>query len=485
MQFNIQDLIQTMPLVMLLVTGLLLMLSDAFNLRSLLPWLAGLGLTASLVLALPLQPGDQAIVPVYNNMFLTGGLASFVHIALCLGALFSLFFIQDFFQRAGKVVDEIYAILVFSVIGMIMLANSNDLAVTFIGLETMSICLYVMAALLKNRHSSNEAGLKYFLLGSFATGFLLFGMSMLYGITGTTQFTLMSQTDMAGNILFLPAVLFILIGFLFKVSAFPFHNWTPDVYQGTPTPLAGFMATASKTASFIALGMFLHQTMPVLDEKIFWILVGSAVISMVYGNIVAARQTNLKRLLAYSSIAHTGYVLLGLASGKEGFIAVIFYAFIYTIMNVGAFGLIGMNEIEEEDAEVSRWNGIGLRKPWFGVAMSVFLFSLAGIPPLAGFMSKYQVFFAAVRSELYVAAIIGVLASVVGAYYYIRVIVNMYFTKSETETSHALPSCAMSPTIGVFVLAALTLALGIFPSPVYTWIESLFQGSGMLAMAGF
>jgi NADH-quinone oxidoreductase subunit N len=245
------------------------------------------------------------------------------------------------------------------------------------------------------------------------------------------------------------------------------------------------MATASKTASFVALGMFLHHTMPVMEGKIFWILMGAAVISMVYGNIVAARQSNLKRMLAYSSIAHSGYVLLGLASGKEGFIAVIFYAFIYTIMNVGAFGLIGMYENSEEDAEVSRWKGLGLRKPWFGVAMSIFLFSLAGIPPLAGFMSKYQVFFDAVRSEFYIAAVIGVLASVVGAYYYIRVIVNMYFTKEESDASVGGLSCAMAPSVGIAILAGLTLLLGIFPSPVYTWIESLFNGSGMLAMAGF
>lgn len=485
MQFNIQDLILTLPLAMLVVTGLLLMISDAFNLKSVLPWLTGLGLLGSIVLAFPTGGEAEMLTPVYNNMFFTGGLASFVHISLCLGALFSLFFIEDFFKRHNRSIDEIYALLVFAVIGMIMLANSNDLTVTFIGLETMSICLYIMAGLFKTDAGSNEAGMKYFLLGSFASAFLLFGMSMIYGITGTTQISGMNHADLQGSPLFLPGVLFILIGFLFKVSAFPFHNWTPDVYQGTPTPLTGFMATASKTASFIALGMFIHQAVPVLEGKLFWILVGAAVVSMVYGNIVAARQTNLKRLLAYSSIAHSGYVLLGLASGKEGFIAVIFYAFIYTIMNVGAFGIIGMYERESGDSEVSRWNGLGLRKPWFGVAMSIFLFSLAGIPPLAGFMSKYQVFFAAVRSELYVAAVIGVLASVVGAYYYIRVIVNMYFTKEEGESALIQPSCAASPVAGVVLLAALTLLLGIFPSPVYTWIEALFQGSGLLAMAGY
>lgn len=483
--FNVNDLILTLPLLMLLVTGLLLMLSDALGIKSFLPWLTGIGLIASAVLALPMRPEDQLIVKVYNNMFVTGGIASFVHVALTVSALFSLFFVQDFFKRQNKSIDEIYALLVFSLIGMVMLANSNDLIVTFIGLETMSICLYIMAGLFKTSHGSNEAGLKYFLLGSFATGFLLFGMSMMYGITGTTQFTEMSSTDLTGNVMFIPAALLILIGFLFKVSAFPFHNWTPDVYQGTPTPLAGFMATASKTATFVALGVFMHQTMPALDPKMHWILIAAAVASMVYGNVVAMRQTNLKRMLAYSSIAHSGYVLLGLAAGKEGFLAVIFYMFIYTIMNVGAFGLIGMNESSDEDAYVEKWNGLGLRKPWFGIAMSVFLFSMAGIPPLAGFMSKYQVFFAAVQSELYIPVIIGVLASVVGAYYYIRVIVNMFFMKGEEHnTAFHIPSCAATPVAGIVLLVALTLIFGLFPSPLYTWIESLYSGAGMFALAG-
>jgi len=369
---------------------------------------------------------------------------------------------------------------------MVMLANANDLIVTFIGLETMSICLYIMAALFKRSQGSNEAGMKYFLLGAFATGFLLFGMSMIYGITGTTQYTLMSRTDMMDNFMFLPAALLILTGFFFKVSAFPFHNWTPDVYQGAPTPLTGFMATASKTASFVALGMFIHHTMPDMSGKMLWILIAAAIASMVYGNIVAMRQSNMKRMLAYSSIAHSGYVLLGLSAGKEGFLAVIFYMFIYTIMTIGAFGLVGMNENQDGDTEIDKWQGLGLRKPWFGIAMSVFLFSMAGIPPLAGFMSKYQVFFAAVKAELYIAAIIGVLASVVGAYYYIRVIVTMYFVKSDhSDTSFDLPSCATSPVAGIAIMVILTLILGIFPSPVYTLIESLYSGAGLFALAGY
>jgi NADH-quinone oxidoreductase subunit N len=479
MPFNIQDLLQTLPLTLLLVTGLLLMISDALGIHKLLPWLTGLGLTFSMILSLPLQPENQMVSLVYNDMFKVGGLASFVHIALCLSALLSLFFIDDFFKRHHKEIQEVYALLIFSVIGMIMLANANDLTVTFVGLETMSICLYIMAALFKANVRSNEAGMKYFLLGSFATGFLLMGMALIYGATGVTQYTQMNPLELKASPLFYPGVLLVLIGFMFKVSAFPFHSWTPDVYTGTPTPLTGFMATAGKNAAFVALGIFLQQIMPTPDPKIILILSIAALTSMVFGNFLAIRQTNLKRLLAFSSIAHSGYVLLGLCAGKEGFLAVLFYMFIYTLMNVGAFGLIGMNENEDEDAEIHRWNGIGLRKPWFGIAMSVFLFSMAGIPPLAGFMSKYQVFFSAIRAELYWLAILGILTSVVGAYYYIKVIVNMYFLKPDGETGNVnLPSFQITPVIGVAVLVLLTVILGIFPSWVYTYIENLYSQAG-------
>ncbi|MEL6135148.1 MAG: NADH-quinone oxidoreductase subunit N, partial [Bacteroidota bacterium] len=276
--------------------------------------------------------------------------------------------------------------------------------------------------------------------------------------------------------LFLVSAGLILIGFLFKVAAFPFHTWTPDVYTGTPTPLAGFMSTGSKMAAFVALGVIMQKLDMLAFEKIQIVIALAALFTMIYGNIVAARQQNLKRMLAYSSIAHSGYVLLGLLAAMVGFKAMIFYMFIYTLMNIGAFGMIGMAEGAFEDTDMARWKGLGKRAPLFAGGLAVFLFSLAGIPPLAGFMSKYQVFLSAVSEDFVFLAIIGILTSVVGAFYYIRVIVQMFFTQDENQLSLNLK---LLPTAGAVILAVLVILLGVFPSLVMEPIQEAL-GSGML-----
>ncbi len=419
----------------------------------------------------------------FYGMIETGNIAPIVHIFLCLSGLFTLFFVQDYLHRQEKPIHDVYPLLIFAVVGMIMMANAGDLIMTFIGLETFSICLYVFAALFKKEEASNEAGLKYFLLGAFASAFLLFGISIIYGITGATNFDEIANNSakFGENLpLFYTGVGLLLVGFLFKVSAFPFHNWTPDVYQGTPTPLAGFMATGSKMAVFISLGAVLIKMNFTAHQKIVDVLAISAVLTMIYGNIVAARQTNLKRMLAYSSIAHSGYVMLGLCVGKTGFMSVIFYMFIYTLMNIGAFGLVGIAEKQLDDTEVSNWKGLGMKAPYFAAAMSLFLFSLAGIPPLAGFMSKYQIFISAIRADLVWLAVIGILTSVIAAYYYINVIVAMYFGKD--EKANVSPVFGVVPAFGVALLALLIVVLGVYPSLILTPLEHYFSG-GVTAVA--
>jgi len=477
-QFNPADLIASSPLLLLLVLGLVLMMIDAFGSYRWLPWVTGLGLLASAVLSWPgLVVGTQTELH-YSGMIGFGGLASVIQLLICLTALFAVFFISDYFTRLGEPIGEANALLVFAVIGMVMLACGNDLIVVFIGLEIMSVCLYVMAALFKRDLRSNEAGLKYFLLGAFATGFLLYGIALLYGITGTTQLDairrFMLNPTVERTLLYYPAFGLVLVGFFFKIAAFPFHAWTPDVYTGTPTPLAGFMAGSSKLAAFVALSFFLLNVMPTGDAKVQTVLGVLAVASMAYGNIVAARQTNLKRMLAFSSIAHTGYVLLGLCAGQAGYSAVLFYMFIYAIMTIGAFGVIAIVEQTEGDAEIERWRGLGMRHPWLGIAMSVFLFSLAGVPPVAGFMSKYLIFSAAVNAELYVMAVIGVLTSVVGAYYYLRVIVFMFFRSGEGEVAGQRITLSRTTLAGALVLGALLLVLGVVPSVVSSVLDGLY-----------
>jgi NADH-quinone oxidoreductase subunit N len=486
------DLLAALPLLVLLLTGLVAMLLDAFKAEAALPYLTGGGIILSCLLALPLGEGANYSLH-FNRMIAFGGLASLNHIFLSLAAFFSIFFIEDYFRKRREHVAEAYALILFATIGMIMMANANDLVIVFIGLEIMSVCLYILAALFPRNLRSIESGMKYFLLGAFATGFLLYGIAMIYGLSGlnanigpTTQLDQLGQMidQISGSALFYIAIALILIGFSFKIAAFPFHSWTPDVYTGAPTPMAGFMATGSKMAAFIALAQFMYHIMPLADDKIINFLALMSIVSMLYGNIVAVQQTNVKRMLAYSSIAHTGYLLLGICAGKVGYMAVIFYMVIYTFMTLGAFGVISMIEKEDEDSEMSRWKGLGMRRPWLGVAMSTFLFSLAGMPPLAGFMGKYFVFGSAIASGLYVLATIGILTSVIGAYYYLRLIVVMYFQKPGEGQAVCAPATEIHPQvvpmIGAVALMVLLIVLGMFPSLIEVSLDALFSGAGLM-----
>lgn len=487
--FNSADFFASLPLLILLAIGLLLMLADAFKAKAALPWIAGGGLVLSALFSIPGWTAANGYTLHYSNMIAFGGMAALVHVFLSAAGLFSLFFVGDFFRRHDKDLGDVYALLIFAVIGMIMLANANDLIIVFVGLEIMSVCLYIMAAAFKRDLKSNEAGMKYFLLGAFATGFLLYGIALVYGMTATTRLDIISHmgpNKLTDNPLFYPAFGLILIGFLFKVAAFPFHSWTPDVYTGTPTPLTGFMATGSKMAAFFALSNFMSKVLPMYDEKVLYLIALLAISSMIYGNFVAARQSNLKRMLAYSSIAHTGYLLLGICAGPEGYQAVMFYMVIYTLMTIGAFGVIAIVENTDADADLERWKGLGLNRPWLGVFMSIFLFSLAGMPPMAGFMGKYQVFLSAIDAKLTLLAVVGILTSVVGAYYYIRVIVYMYFFKpdgSPTLSVATHTSSQLTPMIGAFVLAILLLILGMAPWLLNYSLDAFYERMGALVQA--
>lgn len=499
-----ETVVASVPLLVLLGTGLLLMLVDAFRGKALLPWLAAAGIIASAALGI----NDAGRLPYqlhFNNMIAFGGAAAGMHVVLCAISLLTLFFLTDYMKRRDSHhdADEIYALLLFAMVGMVLLATANDLIMVFIGLEVMSICLYIMAGLFPKNLRSNESGLKYFLLGAFATGFLLFGMALLYGITGSTQLDVIGNTifqekayallstsgGSMGIVLLFTALGLTLIGFLFKLAAFPFHSWTPDVYTGAPTPLTGFMATGTKLATFMALIFFLVNVTlrPEWDsanyEKLQNILGFAAIASMLYGNLVALQQKNIKRMLAYSSIAHTGYLMLGLMSGKDGYEAVVFYMIVYTLMTVGAFGIIGMLERKDSDTELSQWAGLGLRKPLLGVLMSAFLFSMAGIPPLGGFIAKYKIFSAAMHADLYLLSIVGILSSVIGAYYYLNVIVVMYFKPSPVTTSEGLLGDdttlrRLLPYLGVILMGIGILAMGVVPGPINDMVSNLYAQVG-------
>ncbi|MFN1834393.1 NADH-quinone oxidoreductase subunit N [Balneola sp. MJW-20] len=457
------DIQAFLPGVITAVAGMVVIVVESLKKESQLTfWITALSLFAALIFSFQALGTD--LDTAFSGMLVHGGAAAFGSMVILVGALFCVFISDDYLRGIDHYYGEIYALLLFATAGMLTLAGANDLITVFIGLETMSICLYVMAGLIKDQKTGAESALKYFLLGAFSTGFLLYGTALLYGATGTTSIPGIGAAA-STELLFLAGVGLLLVGFFFKVSAVPFHMWTPDVYQGTPTTLTAYMATASKAATFIALVLILSRALPE-GEGTQWqnVITIIAILTMIFGNIIAMVQDNVKRILAYSSIAHAGYALVGLAAGTAvGYNAVLYYLFAYTIMNVGAFGVIAYYERNKglDFTEIQNLSGLGYKQPVMAVVMSIFLFSLAGIPPLVGFVGKYYVFAAAIQSDLIVLAVIGVLASAASVYYYLRIMVYLYFREAPKPVELFSPTLMYKGTL--VILAILTLYYGIEP----------------------
>ncbi len=410
----------------------------------------------------------------FNNMITVGGYGSFLSTLFLIAALLSVVLSRDYLQKEEGMVGEYYILIIFATLGMMLMAFAADLITIFLGIELMSVSLYVLAGFKRKRMVSNESALKYFLLGAFATGFLLYGIALLYGSAGTTNILLIIEKfpALSGSSLFWGGLGLLMVGFAFKVGAVPFHMWVPDVYQGSPTTVSGFMSTGAKAAAFSAFVLVFAHEQFWETEKIKTTLAVISAASMIVGNIIAISQSNIKRMLAYSSIAHAGYMLAGLAAGNQlGRSGVLFYLVTYTFMNIGAFGVVSLFEKEEEkNLTFDDYAGMGSKKPMLAAIMSVFMLSLAGIPPFAGFLGKYYVFLAAVNGGLTWLAIIGVLASVVSVYYYLRLLVVMYFQESTLEfsTNYSMLSFAVL-LLAVFIV----IELGIFPSSILSIINSI------------
>jgi NADH-quinone oxidoreductase subunit N len=367
----------------------------------------------------------------------------------------------------------------FAATGMMLIAQAADLMILFLGIELMSIALYVLAGFTRTRLLANEASLKYFLLGAFATGFLLYGIALMYGAAGTTSIGAIAAKlpALALSPIFWCGSVLLLTGLAFKAGAVPFHMWIPDVYQGSPTPISGFMATGAKSAAFSAL-LIVFATRLEPGGRLTLIVAILAAASMILGNVVAIAQTNLKRMLAYSSIAHAGYMLTGLAAGSSmGNTGIAFYVTSYLFMNIGAFGILGyLEEVPERNLSYDDYAGLGSRRPLLAALMSLFMFSLAGIPPFGGFIGKYYMFAAAVRSGLTWLAVVGVLTSVVSVYYYLRLVVVMYFRDAAGRDAAGPEGAGRDiPSMAAILAVALaTLLLGVYPSPLLEVIRSLF-----------
>jgi NADH-quinone oxidoreductase subunit N len=381
----------------------------------------------------------------------------------------------SYLEKEGLHYAEYYSLLLFSALGMMLLASALDLVVLFIALEVMSIGVYVLVGFRRTDVRSNEAALKYFVLGGAASAILLFGVALLYGATGTMNITelakIMQAPEASSNPLLALGAVLVVAGFLFKVATVPFHMWMPDVYEGAPTTVTSFMTTGLKAAAFasfmrVFMGMgYGDKVVTALDGTLHNVLWVVAVLTMFLGNVIALTQRNIKRMLAYSSIAHSGYILIGFIVGgraEYGFSSVVVYLIAYVIMNIGAFAIVALiGERGDRNTEIQDYAGLGFKHPLLGFGMAVFMFSMAGIPPTVGFAGKYLIFSSAVQAGEVTLAVLAVLCSAISAYYYLRVIVYMYMKEPtrEARIEFALPA---SLVIGAATIA--TLSFGILPS---------------------
>jgi NADH-quinone oxidoreductase subunit N len=430
-----------------------------------LAYLALGGLAIAFVLATGLiGQRDSA----FGGAILIDNFAAYFQIAIVLTAAGAVMLSAGYAEQFRLRGAEYYALILFAAVGMMLMAAAGDLIVIFLGLETMSVALYALAGLARRDPRSNEAALKYFLLGAFSTGFLLYGIALIYGATAAVrldEIRVAVSDAQAPNPLVLLGIGMLLVGFGFKVAAAPFHTWAPDVYQGAPTPVTAFMAVGVKLAAFAAfLRLFMVALEPLAGEWSWVIWVGAAA-TMTVGNLIAIVQTNIKRMLAYSAIAHAGYVLVGMAAGDSASGgAILYYLVAYGFANLGAFGVvIALERRADTGDEIAHFRGLSAREPALAAAMALFMLSLTGIPPLAGFVAKFYLFSAAVEQGLIGLVIIAVLNSVASAYYYIYVIVAMYMQEGAPEV---VPLASRPGLVAAVTFAAIAIVLiGVYPQP--------------------
>jgi len=473
-----------LPVLLLALGACALLIADLFiphERKHVTAWLAAIGIGISLVLSLlslggvvQLGSGDTAFAGMYRADRLTDAIG----VAALIAALLGVMVAYDYLERTHIQRGEYYVLLLFSAAGAMLMGAANNLVVIFIALELLSIPLYILSGFRRPQRASEESAMKYFLLGAFSSGFLVYGIALIYGATGVLDLPsvwheagrVIADDSTAKYLLMIGGGL-VLVGLGFKVAAVPFHMWTPDVYQGAPTPVVAYMSVAAKIGGFGALvrvfGMglssfALEQGAVAVWQDTIWLV---AVLTMLLGNFVAIMQSDLKRLLAYSTIAHAGYILIAVAAaGTAGLSdtaaqAVMIYLLAYAFTNAGAFAVIAA--IEKDDATntgLDALRGLAVRRPWLAAAMVVFMLSLTGIPLTAGFIGKWYVFKVALQADLVAAAVVGVLTSVISAYYYLRVVWLMYFEEGEGEASTP-PALAW----GIGIAAVGTLLLGVLP----------------------
>jgi len=473
MIYNLQELYNILPLIIIGAGILVSVIIEIYSNKSerILQWFSMLIFTSAGFFAL-LTVENKSVV--LQNMLATGGTANIFYFIFNLGAAIVCLLSVDYIKKYGTYFGEYYILIQTSVLGMMLMAGAKDLFVIFLGLELMSVSFYVLAGLNRKKLIAVEASLKYFLLSAFATGFLVYGIALIYGSAQTTSLESIAAgyPQLKGNLIFITGILLFLIGFSFKIAAFPFHMWVPDVYQGSPTTVAGLFSTGGKAAAFSAIIVSLSAMFSGSPDILFApYLAVLAVFSMLFGSLVAIAQDDIKRMLAYSSISHAGYMLIGLASGNSaGLAGVIFYLTVYTFMNLAAFGIISIIEGKDDtNLNINSYAGLGSKFPLLAALLSIVMFSLAGIPPLAGFFAKYYIFIAAIKSGLTWLAILGVLSSLISVYFYLRIVVLMYFKSADQELVFEKSRSGM---LAVIISVLLIILLGLAPGHLIDLISS-------------
>jgi NADH-quinone oxidoreductase subunit N len=479
-QIGLSDILLVSPMIALFIASLIPITIKVLRGNEEQPAIATL---TQALLGILVSMGLMAVLAgagktAFNNALVFDGVTQWMGMIALAAAAASMIMMYENPATKGKQFSELIFLSMSSALGMLILVSAVDLLMIFIGLEMMSLSLYMMIGMSHEQKLSKEASLKYFILGSFASAIFLYGIAFIFGSTGTTNILsfMGGASELIGtNKIFLFGITFVVLGFCFKVSIAPFHAWTPDVYQGAPTPLTAYMATAVKTVSFAAFLRVIATKSLVGSENLFDILQWLAVITMIVGNVAAIMQNNLKRMLAYSSVAHSGYILVGVITagvsdtGAFGASGVIFYLLGYCLMTFGGFAIASMLERSEDQiTNIDDLAGFAKQRPALALCLTIFLLSLAGIPPTLGFFGKFYVFNAAIGEGLIWLAVWGMINSVISVYYYLRPIVVMYMKEGDADIApHSLNATAISTAIA----ALLIVTMGVLSGPLFAWVE--------------
>ncbi len=474
MNFPLPNLGPVMPELYMTALALILLLADLFIKKK--EAIAALSIVGIGVVAYTLI-GSSGVT--FGGMFISDGYSTFFKIIFLVNVVLSVLISIKYIAIEKVNYGEYYTLILLSTLGMMIMASAGDLIVLYLGLELMALSTYVLAGFIRHDTKSNEAALKYFLLGAFASAFLLYGISLIYGLTGTTDIKAIalyiSGKGLIGNPALSLSMILFAVAFGFKIAAAPFHMWAPDAYEGAPTSITAFMSVGPKAAGFAVLGRVFMIAFVSIKLEWVTVLIPLSILSMAVGNIVALAQTNIKRMLAYSSIAHAGYALIGIiVANSEGLASMMNYLMIYAFMNMGAFAVVIMLRTEGFKGDsITDYEGLAKTHPFLAALMLIFMFSLTGIPPTAGFIGKLYVFMAAINAGYTWLVLVAVVFSVISAYFYLRIVMYMYMREPKVEVSTS-KSGALGVALGITTVAVLVI--GVFPSFLVKLVKAAISG---------